>query len=104
MNDQQLLAALEAEIPVLEEKLRVMKRTRKSLKAAETMTAQWKDPAFRAKATPTRQRNQDALTAYNETRRLPWPEGSAPQKRYRALKRKGWTRELAIEKIRAEAP
>ncbi len=103
MTDEQLLIALEAEIPILAEKLRTMKITRKRLKAAQTMADKWRDPAFRAKATPSGARNQDGLTAYNAARRLPWPEGSTPQKRYRALMRKGWTRPLAIEKVRAEA-
>lgn len=96
------LEILNKQIPILEAKLAAMKRERKSLKAAEQMRRQRQDPAFNAKAARNGRNNFPILVAYNAARRLPWPEDSTPYKRYRALTRKGWTRELAIEKIHAE--
>jgi len=95
------LQALEVQIPILEAKLKAMKRERKALKAGETLRGRWLCPEFRARATPTGGRNQDALLAYNASRRLPWPKDSQPYKRYRALVRKGWSRGEAIEKVEA---
>ncbi len=110
MNDAQLLAALEAEIPVLEEKLRAMKVTRKALKASQAMRAKRRDPAFNAKnLAAVRQRldtpeeRQRWATIRNNGELLPFAKGTPKRSRYRNLVRKGWSRELAIEKINAEA-
>lgn len=109
--DRALLRQLAEEIPVLEERLRAMKITRRNLRASETMTAKRKDPAFNARvmaATARRNASPEGQArwakARNDGERLPWPKGTRERARYRSLLRKKWTRELAIAKVRAEFP
>ncbi len=110
MNDTQLLRALEDEIPVLEEKLRAMKVTRKTLRASQAMKAKRRDPAFNAANLAAVQRRLDSpaerarwAAVRNNGDKLPFAKGTPERNRYRNLVRKGWTRDLAIEKISAEA-
>lgn len=114
MNDAALLRALEAEIPILEEKLRAMKVTRKSLKARQTIEGNRRPrsptPAMlealrRYNASPEgRARARAQCLANIEKKRLPFAKGTKQYRRYKALTRTGiWTRGEAIEKIRAEA-
>jgi hypothetical protein len=111
MNDAQLLRALEDEIPVLEERLKAMKVTRKRLRAAEAMRAKRRDPAFNARMVAACRGRWDSpeeqarfAAVRHNGNPLPWSQRSgAPEyAAYRALRRKGWTRELAIDKINAE--
>lgn len=101
------LGFLESEIPILEAKLRELKRERKALKAREQLRRQWKDPDFRAKSLASLEERQHILYGSiiesNRKRKLPWPKGSKPHNRYCCFRRKGWTRELAIEKVQAQA-
>lgn len=104
------LSVLAAQIPILEAKLGAMKRERRSLKAQQTMRLKRQDPEFNARtlaavrrrtASPE-ERQRFAAVRYNADKKLPWPHGTACRNRYRNLMRKGWTRDLAIEKINAE--
>lgn len=109
-EDRALLRALEEEIPILEEKLRAMKVTRRKLKASVTMTAKRKDKAFNAKMLEASRINNSRpeererwASVRNLNNPLPFPKGTPERSRYYNLTRKGWTRELAIEKVHAEA-
>jgi hypothetical protein len=104
------LAILEVQIPILAAKLQAMNRERKALKAAQTMRTLRKDERFNAKVraavvahhqTPEAKRQWESVLSAHKPR-LPWPRESDEYKRYRCLKLKGWTRELAIEKVQAE--
>lgn len=112
LSDRSLLQALEAEIPILEEKLHVLKATRKRLKSAETMRRNRKPgggPAAtealrRYNASPEGKARHAALCrANNERKKLPFAKGTKAYRRYKALTRKGvWTRAEAIAKVHAE--
>ena len=108
-EDRSLLRALEEEIPILEEKLRAMKVTRKSLKAKFQMRANRKNRAFNAKvveavrarnATPEAREHWEAVR--NNGDPLPWQKGTPEHYRFRALTRKGWSRPEAIEIVKGE--
>jgi hypothetical protein len=100
------LETLQFQIPILEEKLRSMKRERRRLVSAETMRAKWADSTFRAatiaavKLAQKAGRSHRLPPRFNVENQLPWPHGTRERNKYRSLTRKGWTRELAIEKIR----
>lgn len=109
MNDRQMLAALEEEIPALEEKLRAMRATRRRLKAAEAMRAKWRDKEFRQAAkAATARHNADPVerarfaAVRNQNNPLPFPKGTPARLRYIAFRRKGWTRDMAVGKVSAE--
>ncbi len=113
MNDVQLLAALEAEIPVLEEKLRAMKVSRQRLRSAARMRKMRKNPAFKKKmraAMAERWTQPEVREHFMSVRHtgkggpLPWREGTSERKLYDKLRYSGFSREAAIANIRAEAP
>jgi hypothetical protein len=97
------LEILAIQIPILEAKLKAMKRERKSLKSRDDMKRKWTKSEFRGKAIAALKARDFHinLTDYNKSRRLPWPSGSVEWKSYRCLMRKGWGRQLALEKIAA---
>lgn len=109
-EDRALLRALEEEIPVLEEKLRAMKVARRNLKSSVRMKQHRQN-------TETRARNREAIQKHrakpeererwavirNDNNPLPFRKGTPARALYANMRRKGATRELAIEIVNTEA-
>src|SRR5689334_14803727 len=100
--DRALLRDLEEQIPLLEDKLRAMKVTRKRLKAAEAIKRNRRpaDPVAAAErmrafnASPEgRAARAKAVKASAAKKQLPFAKGTRQWNRYKALTRTGiWTR------------
>lgn len=111
-QDLALRRELEEAIPALEEKLRAMKVTRQRLLSAERMRKMRQDKAFNAvmlAAVHCRLERPEVREHFMRVRYtgrggpLPFAKGTPARKLYDKFRLSGFSRELAIEKINAEA-
>jgi len=102
------LEILDAQIPILEAKLKAMRKELRGLKLAETMRRLHQDPAYKARATAgmrafwaTAEGQAKAKAKRPPLLRplLPWPKDAPERQPYYNLRRQGWTREDAIKRV-----
>ena len=102
------LEILAIQIPILEAKLKAMRKELRGLKLAETMRRLHQDPAYKAKAmagmraywqTPEGKAKAKAKRPPLKAPLLPWPAESPQKAAYANLRRQGWTREDAIKRV-----
>jgi len=99
---------LSIQIPILEAKLKAMRKELRGLKLAETMRRLHRDPAYKAKAmagmraywqSPEGKEKAKAKRPPQTKPSLPWPKDAPERQPYYNLRRQGWTREDAIKRV-----
>lgn len=98
---------LDKKINAMERELSTLKYRRKKLKLAVAMRAKWRTDDFRQKAIAAIKERIPAATERlmkfrHNAEKLPWPDGTKQRNRYRALRRAGWTKDAAVEKVKLE--
>ena len=102
------LEILNAQIPILEAKLKAMRKELRGLKLAETMRRLHQDPAYKAKAmagmraywqSPEGRAKAKAKRPPQRKPLLPWPKDAPERQPYYNLRRQGWTREDALRRV-----